>query len=762
MVYSSPIQRSRRPFSLASVFSCILFTFISFVSFTSTASAELVTLHNSEWSLQLNTDTLALQTTAAGHKQSVTLSHGVKANTTSGLVSTSHSASWQWPNRDVKVTATLQGKDLTLSFTTGQPQTLTWLNQSSDPLRLGMILPLGEGQYLPTGNTTWNDFLNTEKEFNTTQDLSLPLWGLDYGTYTLNWLLTNPFNNTLTFSGERDLKVSHEFTPLNLDEPFTTLLNLGDADLLASAKRYRKHLKEEQKFISLAEKIKKVPDTAKLEGAPQIYIWGSHLLSVQDVEDWKGLVTALKSDKLKSLTQFFDKDTRKALAETKAGQMPYKYNRSVIVNGLETAVSQLISQNASHPKNDHLSVKQRAQQVQQRKAWVKEHLGAYLKPASTWGQGLSAKTLAQFKKAGLKRLWIGFDGWDTGFYRPEVIKQAIAAGYLVSPYDSYNTALPPSVNNTWETAHMGADVFKKCGYIKRDGSARKGFKGDGVYVEPGCAEPFFEQRTAALKKAFGANSWFLDADATGMVFENYRQDQQHSQADDARARNNRLQTMVDTYQFPVGSEDGHITTVAGISFAQGLQSRGFGWTDKDMRKNSQSPYYLGRWWPDNGPAIFFKPAAIKDKYKTVTFDHRYRLPLAQAVIGDSVITTDHWLMDSLKFKDIAAERELTQLLYMVPPLYHLNQATMSKRLPIIAHQDAFFRPLHKRLATVALTEFRYLNKDKSVQETVFADGSRMIANFSDKAFHQGEIKVPVKAIQALLPDGKTSTYTSIL
>ena len=45
-------------------------------------------------------------------------------------------------------------------------------------------------------------------------------------------------------------------------------------------------------------------------------------------------------------------------------------------------------------------------------------------------------------------------------------------------------------------------------------------------------------------------------------------------------------------------------------------------------------------------------------------------------------------------------------------------------------QDQFFRPLHERLATQAMTGFRWLTADKQVQETTFADGTRLVANFS--------------------------------
>lgn len=96
-----------------------------------------------------------------------------------------------------------------------------------------------------------------------------------------------------------------------------------------------------------------------------------------------------------------------------------------------------------------------------------------------------------------------------------------------------------------------------------------------------------------------------------------------------------------------------------------------------------------------------------------------------------MITIHHWLFDSLKTEQhVRAENELAQLLYNVPPLYHLSAATLKARLPLIQRQDRFFRPLHERLATQAMTGFRWLTADRQVQETTFADGTRLVANFS--------------------------------
>ena len=149
-----------------------------------------------------------------------------------------------------------------------------------------------------------------------------------------------------------------------------------------------------------------------------------------------------------------------------------------------------------------------------------------------------------------------------------------------------------------------------------------------------------------------------------------------------------------------------------------------------MTQDPQSPYFVGNWYPTEQPAVFFKSVPLKEPFRTVYFEPTMRLPLYQAVFHGSVITTHHWLFDSLKLSNVQVENELTQLLYNVPPLYHLSTATLKQRLPVIQRQDAFFRALHQRLATQAMIDFRWLSDDRQVQQTTFADGTRLVANFS--------------------------------
>jgi len=101
-----------------------------------------------------------------------------------------------------------------------------------------------------------------------------------------------------------------------------------------------------------------------------------------------------------------------------------------------------------------------------------------------------------------------------------------------------------------------------------------------------------------------------------------------------------------------------------------------------------------------------------------------------------MIVTHHWSFDSLKFGDIAATRELLEILYMVPPMYHLNRETWPKRREQILRHISFWGPIHQHLATAHLTRFEWLSPDRLLQRTTLHTDSGDVAitvNFSGSA-----------------------------
>jgi hypothetical protein len=359
---------------------------------------------------------------------------------------------------------------------------------------------------------------------------------------------------------------------------------------------------------------------------------------------------------------------------------------------------------------------------------------------------------------------LGFDNWMPAFYQPNAVELAKQSGYLIGTYDSYNTAIPAQLNDSWLTAQLPDPIRKTCAIEQADGALKKGFRGNGFYLNPNCHLDYVKQRVKDIMKFGHFNSLFLDVDATAMAREDYSDNTSESQM--LSAFNNRMHWLSEQLSLVLGSEDGNSLTTKGIAFAHGLETVGFGWTDKEMKQDRQSPYFLGRWYPDHKPDFFFKPAKVKEPYKSLLFSPQYRVPLYQAVFHDEVINTHHWHSDNLKFTNVKTNRDLTAILYNTPAMVHLTRDEVMKstspRLKALKHYQDGFEPIHEQLWNKALIDFSWLNSNGTVQQTTFSDGSKIIANFSDQAFDKGDIDVAAASIKAILSNGEVIKWKTEL
>ena len=129
------------------------------------------------------------------------------------------------------------------------------------------------------------------------------------------------------------------------------------------------------------------------------------------------------------------------------------------------------------------------------------------------------------------------------------------------------------------------------------------------------------------------------------------------------------------------------------------------------------------------------------------------MPLFQTVFHDSVIATHHWSFASLKAKDQARTVELLELLYQVPPLYHLNVPEFQKRKAQIKRHYEFFSPLHRETALLPMTGFEWLAPDGTVQRTTFGNQIELVANFGLSDFQYGDTTLRKESILVKWRDG---------
>ncbi|MCP3772320.1 glycoside hydrolase [Paenibacillus sp. MZ04-78.2] len=230
-------------------------------------------------------------------------------------------------------------------------------------------------------------------------------------------------------------------------------------------------------------------------------------------------------------------------------------------------------------------------------------------------------------------------------------------------------------------------LYEQATITNKEGEKVKGFLGRGRKLNPTLALPLVKQRVQSIMQdGIPYRSWFVDADATGEIYDDYSPEHPTTQEQDMKARLERMAYIANEKKMVVGSETGNDFASGVIAFAHGLETPVIKWGDPDMRVNKSSEYYVGGYYSKQGgiPERYRKQVPVKELYKRIYLNPAYSLPLYKLVYNDSVITTHHWEWGTFKIKDAVVERMMTEFLYNVPPLYHLDQQQWAKDKKAIA------------------------------------------------------------------------------
>lgn len=753
----------------------LYFLVITIFLLTSTgisAAPETVRLSNGMWTVDIAAQSLAVNAYPVRSETVVPISAAQSGfGDITEFAQDDNTVSWRIADQFLTVRFELIGESLSVEFVhdkqTSDAFRLTWpAIEDSESLR-AYILPLFEGSYVPKNDITWQDFLSERGPINTTAGLSMPFWGLDLTDRTLTYILTNPFNNQIRFNKTAapslSMAVSHTFTPNWEQKRYGLHISLGAASPVAPAKQYRHYLQQKAEFVSFAEKIEKTPAAERLLGAAHIYLWGGKLLSQYDVTDWQTFATRLSGDS-RIATQIWaqlNAEARKAIREIAQSAHASKYVRRVVSRAISEQLEKPDFYNSTIWTEIPLTseaeklISRDVSTLSLTEVYRRNCLLFYaafsdtLRHPDEWGDGLSVKLLDQFAENGLDRLWLGVDSWQDGFRHPAAIAKAKELGYLVGPYDSYHSIHHPNEKDTWETAQFDLALYASGAIVNADGTKSRGFKKKGYHLSPLVAQPYVENRVNGIVAQMPSdfNTWFIDCDAYGELYDDYSTSHPATQLDDMNARLARISWIRDTHNMVVGSEGGAAYSAATLHFAHGMTLPVIGWGDPDM-KSKTSPYYVGGYWPPEGPAVHIKQVPLKPNYLYHYYDPRFRLPLYQIVFHDSVVTTHHWGSGSLKFKNAIGTLALLELLYNVPPLYHLNIDEFSKHKAWIKQHYAFFSPLHKQIGGKVMTDFKWLSEDKLVQRTEFGNIVEIFANFGTDAFEYEGVMIMGRSVVA--------------
>ncbi|WP_345059413.1 glycoside hydrolase [Streptomyces rameus] len=350
--------------------------------------------------------------------------------------------------------------------------------------------------------------------------------------------------------------------------------------------------------------------------------------------------------------------------------------------------------------------------------------------AYTWGRSRTAEGVRRLRQLGIDRMWLGYDA-DGSPMDAEATHAAERSGYLVGPYDSWANAQDPGSADT-SVSKWPAGVWPDACVHGPDGKPVTGFGGRGCYVSSEAlrrAEPsrhLLADRTREMT-ANGADSYFLDVDAAGELFTDHTPAHPMTKARDRRNRLERMARLSGDRRLVLGSESAGSWANGVLSFSHGS---GTPVTDRLWALERDRATW-GGYTPAGAPGIYFKPVRLPADVAKAMYDPRYRVPLYQTVLHDSVISTERWELPWSKLPDQSRTRALLAMLYNVPLNLVLDQFELDRHGERIARLQKYFAPLHKAAATEPMTGFRWLTPDRRVQRTTFGDGVLTVtANFS--------------------------------
>ena len=329
------------------------------------------------------------------------------------------------------------------------------------------------------------------------------------------------------------------------------------------------------------------------------------------------------------------------------------------------------------------------------------------------------------RKLGMDRLlWNSFEG-ET----PEDCAELKRRGYLVGKYDIYRDVLPKTCVDQIIPYRVKRSVNTKQwpGIVRvdREGNLSRAWEVHGLdgklYPQHAvCDIPALKltmENVPPDVEKVGYNSRFIDVQAGSTLSECYHPLHPATRSDSLRYINTQLRFLADI-GLVCGVEVGSEATAASFHFSEGMLS----------------PSQLRA--PDAGRRMTtqYRGGEIPPQIRQYMLNPRYRIPLWELVYHDCVVSYWYWGDSSNCCPELLPRRDLFNLLYGQPPLYSLHVADWKRQKPLLLESAKRASAAARLTGYEKMTAFDWLDAEKLVHRTRFANGVTVTVNFSDRAF----------------------------
>ncbi|MGE5612248.1 MAG: glycoside hydrolase [Bacillota bacterium] len=324
--------------------------------------------------------------------------------------------------------------------------------------------------------------------------------------------------------------------------------------------------------------------------------------------------------------------------------------------------------------------------------------------------------------------------------KPDVLKQLNTFGVLTSRYDIYQDLMDPAqfpklryTHPDWTTEGWPKDII-----LDRSGKWIPGWqievKGTQEMIPCGVlcdlkAPAYAVKRIGEELKTHPYGCRFIDTTTASPWRECYSPDHPMTRTQSREAKMKLLGVISDQFKLVCGSETGHDAAVPYCDYFEGMLSLG--------------PYRVD----DAGRNMMRIYTEVPEKLAKFQVGEKYRLPLWELVYHDACVAQWYWGDYNNKLPAIWWKRDLFNALYGTPPMYMFSRQFWQENKAQFIKSYQSCAPIARATGYSEMTDHRFLTPDRSVQQTVFANGVEVTVNFGESEYRGDKgLVVPARSV----------------
>lgn len=315
--------------------------------------------------------------------------------------------------------------------------------------------------------------------------------------------------------------------------------------------------------------------------------------------------------------------------------------------------------------------------------------------------------------------------WSRGG-SPEALRALNEMNVLTSRYDIYQDVMDPAnfpmlnwTHKDWTTAAWPNDIILRENGEWLHGWGVKGKQGEWYYCGVICdsrALPYADQRIPAELATHPYKCRFIDTTTAAPWNECYSTNHPMTRTESRIWKMKLLEAVSRKYKLVTGCETGHDASVPFLHYFEGMLSLG--------------PYRV----PDSGRDMQRIWEEVPERVAKFQLGHTYRLPLWELVYHDCVVAQWYWGDYNNKLPSLWTKRDLFNVLYGTPPMFMFNRKLWESQKDRFVQSYRNTCPHVRDVGYSEMLDHLFLTPDRNVQQTLFANGTRITVNFSENPY----------------------------